>query len=75
MKVERNQPGFTPVTRRFTQVDVGNRIGATAELAHRDPDERDRRKFDDDEIDDGDVPSSARAVPKGMETRLLNITA
>jgi hypothetical protein len=74
MKVERTQPGFSPVGRRFTQVDSGRRIGATAELAHRDPDENHRKKFDDDD-DDDDAPSLAQRGAQGGETRLLNITA
>jgi hypothetical protein len=73
MKVERTQPGFSPVARRFTQVDGSRRVGASAELAHRDTDENHRKKFDDD--DDDDVPSPAQTRAHGGEVRLLNITA
>lgn len=74
MKVERTQLSLASASRQFAQASGSRRVGASADLSHREAEDKPERRHSDH--DDAEANAAAHAGSgTGSEVRLLNITA
>ena len=74
MKVERTRLALASASSMLHHANSANRVNASPDLAHRDPDEHDHRHHEDEENED-EVPTPLESAKGTVATRLLNITA